>query len=55
MRLIIGAIVAVVGGIALASGVTVAVNLSSAPDKGINIDEARTPDPWAGATNYGTP
>ncbi|HET9144208.1 hypothetical protein [Actinophytocola sp.] len=54
MRLIIGAIVAVVGGFVLASGVAVTVALTSAPDNSINFEEVAPPNPWAGAVNYGT-
>lgn len=54
MRLIIGAIVAVVGGLALASGVAVTVALTSAPDNSVNFQEATPPNPWAGAVNYGS-
>jgi hypothetical protein len=54
VRLIIGAIVAVVGGLALASGVAVTVALTSAPDNSVNFQEATPPNPWAGAVNYGS-
>ncbi|HEV2781644.1 MAG TPA: DUF2613 family protein [Actinophytocola sp.] len=53
MRVIVGVIAAVLAGLALATGVTVAVSLSSAPDKGINFDDVQQPDPWAGAVDYG--
>lgn len=55
MRVIIGVAVAVLAGLALATGVTVAVSASSAPDKSVNFDDVHTPDPWAGAVNYGKP
>lgn len=55
MRVIIGVVSSVLIGLALATGVTVAVSLSSAPDKSVNFDVNQSPDPWAGAVNYGKP
>lgn len=55
MRLIVGVVAAVLSGLALATGVAVAVSLSSAPDRGINFEDVQTPDPWASAVDYGQP
>ena len=55
MRVLIGVVASVLIGLALATGVTVAVSLSSAPDKNVNLDVKQSPDPWAGAVNYGQP
>ena len=55
MRVIIGVVAAILAGLAAATGVTVAVSLSSAPDKSVNFVDVHTPDPWAGVVNYGTP
>jgi hypothetical protein len=50
---IVGAIAAILAGIALASGVAFTLTEVSAPDRGINFQQVGDPDPWAGATNYG--
>lgn len=43
MGKLVGVIASVLVGLALATGVTFAVSNASAPDKGVNLDEA--PDP----------
>jgi hypothetical protein len=53
VRVIIGVVAAILAGLAAATGVTVAVSLSSAPDKAVNLETPQPPDPWAGAINYG--
>jgi hypothetical protein len=41
---LVGVIASVLVGLALASGVTFAVSNASAPDKGVNLDEAPNPN-----------
>jgi hypothetical protein len=55
VRVIVGVVAAILSGLALATGVTVAVSVTSAPDRGINFEEVQSPDPWAGAVDYGQP
>jgi hypothetical protein len=55
VRVIVGVVAAILSGLALATGVTVAVSLTSAPDRGINLDQVQKPNPWAGAVDYGQP
>jgi hypothetical protein len=54
VRTLIGAILAILAGLAVATGVTVAVSSTSAPDKNINFDDAHQPDPWSGVVDYGS-
>ena len=53
MRVVIGIVAAVLVGLAAATGVTVAVSLSSSPDKSVNFDGVQTPDVWSGTVDYG--
>ncbi|GAB3461869.1 hypothetical protein GCM10027436_71150 [Actinophytocola sediminis] len=57
MGKMVGAIAAVLVGLALATGVAVAVSSASAPDKGVNLNEPGTPNNFGGGrntVNYGT-
>jgi hypothetical protein len=49
---IIGVVAAVLAGLALATGVTVAVSLTSAPDKTVNFTDVHQPQPWS-SVDYG--
>lgn len=44
MGKLVGAIAAVLVGLALATGVAVAVASASAPDKGVNLDDPASPN-----------
>lgn len=60
MAKLIGAIASVLVGLALATGVAMAVTSTSAPDKGVNLDDPGAPNNSGGggssdAVNYGTP
>jgi len=57
---LIGAIASVLVGVALATGVAMAVTSASAPDKGVNLDGPAAPDNASydgsgDSVNYGTP
>lgn len=59
MGKLVGAIASVLVGLALATGVAVAVSSASAPDKGVNLDEPATPNNFGGSrsgdsVNYGS-
>jgi hypothetical protein len=56
---LVGAIASVLVGLALATGVAVAVSSASAPDKGVNLDDPASPNNFGGARSgdtvvYGT-
>lgn len=51
MGKLVGSIASVLVGLALATGVAVAVSSASAPDKGVNLDEPATPNNFGGARN----
>lgn len=57
MRLIVGLAAAVLLGLGVAAGATIALSNTAAPDKNVQIDPAsgQKPDPWSGAVNYGKP
>ncbi len=44
MGKLVGVVASILVGLALASGVTFAVSNASAPDKGLNLDEAPNPN-----------
>lgn len=44
MGKLVGVVASVLVGLALATGVTLAVSSASAPDKGINLDEPAAPN-----------
>lgn len=54
MRVVIAAVAAILAGLALATGVTVGVSTTSAPDREVNLDIVQEPNPWSGAVNYGS-
>lgn len=58
MGKLVGAIASVLVGLALATGVAVAVSSASAPDKGVNLEDPASPNNFTGArdggVNYGT-
>ena len=60
MGKLVGAIASVLVGLALATGVAVAVSSASAPDKGVNLDDPASPNNFGGglrgsnAVNYGS-
>jgi hypothetical protein len=56
---LVGAIASVLVGLALATGVAVAVSSASAPDKGVNLEDPAAPNGAAdtksgGSVNYGS-
>jgi hypothetical protein len=55
---LVGAIASVLVGLALATGVAVAVSSVSAPDKGVNLDDPASPNNSGGSSgnlvNYGS-
>jgi hypothetical protein len=56
---LVGAIASVLVGLALATGVAVAVSSASAPDKSVNLEDPAAPNGSAGtlsgdAVNYGS-
>jgi hypothetical protein len=55
---LIGVIASVLVGLALATGVTVAVSNASAPDKSVDLDNPASPNNMSGngsgSVNYGT-
>jgi hypothetical protein len=57
VRVIIGLVAAVLLGLGVAAGATIALSNTAAPDKNVRIDPVggQKPDPWAGAVNYGKP
>lgn len=59
MGKLVGAVAAVLVGLALATGVAVAVSSTAAPDKGLNLDDPAVPNNSVGTlsgggVNYGT-
>jgi hypothetical protein len=53
----VGAIASVLVGLALATGVAVAVSSASAPDKSVDLNDPSTPNNFSGTgnnVNYGT-
>lgn len=57
MGKMVGAIASVLVGLALATGVAVAVSSAAAPDKGVDLDNPATPNNFGGGrntVNYGT-
>lgn len=59
MGKLVGAIASVLVGLALATGVAVAVSSASAPDKGVNLEDPAAPNGGAGtlsgdSVNYGS-
>jgi uncharacterized protein DUF2613 len=55
VRTLIGAVIAVVAGLALAGGGTYALVNSSAPDKAVHFQDAPAANNTNGTVNYGTP
>jgi Protein of unknown function (DUF2613) len=53
VRIVVGVVAAFLAGLALATGVTVAVEMNSSPDKGLNLESVDKPNPWFGAVDYG--
>lgn len=51
MGKMVGAIASVLVGLALATGVAVAVSSASAPDKGVNLNDPATPNNFGAGTN----
>jgi hypothetical protein len=56
---LVGAIASVLVGLALATGVAVAVSSASAPDKGVNLEDPAAPNGSSGtlsgdSVNYGS-
>lgn len=59
MGKLVGAIASVLVGLALATGVAVAVSSASAPDKGVNLEDPAAPNGASGtqsgsSVNYGS-
>lgn len=54
MRVVVAAVAAILAGLALATGVTVGVSTTSAPDREVKLDIVNEPNPWSGAVNYGS-
>ena len=55
MGKIVGAIVAVLAGVALATGVTVGVTSAASPDKAVDLEAPAPANGSNGIVNYGTP
>ena len=53
MRTLIGAAIAVFLAAIAATGVGIAVSVSSAPDKSVNFTDVHSPDLWADTVDYG--
>ncbi|HWM06637.1 MAG TPA: hypothetical protein VNP92_30220 [Actinophytocola sp.] len=54
MGKLVGAIAAVLVGLALATGVAVAVSSASAPDKGVNLEDPAVPNNSVGGLSADT-